>query len=151
MTTTHAIWTSRPGWTNVARLVIGLIWLAGAAFNGLVTLRMSRPFEWLEASPVPVYRWFFRDIAGAQPAFWTLLLIAGEIALGVLTLARGGWARLGLAGGALFSLFLVSLGTVYTLVMAPYALLLAWLARRDTTPFPFDRQRLRPDRRALSG
>lgn len=129
----HASRPQWPGWANSARLVIGLIWLAGAAFNALVTLRMSRPFEWLESSPIPIYRWFFRDVAGEHPVVWTLLLVAGEAALGVLTLARGGWARLGLAGGALFSLFLFSLGTVYTLVMAPYAALLTWLAHRNDT------------------
>jgi hypothetical protein len=142
---------TQPARLEVARIVVGLIWLAGAVYNLLVTLRMPRPFEWLEASPVPLYRWFFTDVAGDRPALWTVALVAGETALGLLTLARGGWARLGLAGGALFSLFLVSLGTVYTLMMAPYALLLAWLAWRDTTPFPLHRQRFRPDRQAPAG
>lgn len=127
---------SRPA--NITRLVVGLIWLAGAAFNLFVTLRMARPFEWLEESPVPLYRWFFRDVVGPNPEVWTVLLVAGEIALGVLTLARGGWARLGLAGGALFSAVLVSFGTAYTLIMGPYALLLLWLARKEYRHSPFD-------------
>jgi hypothetical protein len=121
-----------PDRRNADRIGVGGIWLAGATFNALVTLRMERPFEWLEESIVPVYSWFFRDVAGANPQAWTLALIACEVALGVLTLARGGWARLGLAGGALFSLFLFSLGTVYTLVMGPYAALLGWMFWRDT-------------------
>ena len=142
---------TQPARLEAARIVVGLIWLAGAVFNILVTLRMPQPFQWLEASPVPLYRWFFTDIVGDHPALWTLLLVAGETALGLLTLARGGWERLGLVGGALFSLFLVSFGTVYTLMMAPYALLLVWLTRRDTTPFPLHRQRFSPDRQAPAG
>lgn len=116
--------------TEVTRIVVGFIWLAGAAFNMLVTWRMADPFGWLaEGSRFAPWRWFFGEVAGAHPAFWTALLIAGEIALGVLTLGRGDRARLGLAGGVLFSLFLLSLGTSYTLIMGPYALLLGRLAR----------------------
>jgi hypothetical protein len=138
MATTHTTRQRGAGASNVARLAIGLIWLAGAAFNALVTLRMSNAFDWLEESPIPVYRWFFRDVVGAQPALWTILLVIGEVALGTLTLGPAKRARLGLAGGALFSALLFSLGTVYTLVMGPYALLLAWLARREYDAGPFD-------------
>lgn len=126
--------TSRRGAGNasITRSAVGLVWLAGAAFNGFVTLRMADPYSWLaDGSRLRVYRWLFREVIGAHPTRWTLLLVAGEAALGVLTLARGGWAKLGLAGGALFSAFLFTLATPYTLLMGPYALLLAWLARRD--------------------
>ena len=122
----------RINWANVARMVVGLIRLAGAAFNADVTLRMADPYGWIaEGSPFRVYRRFFGDVVGARQAAWTVLLIAGETLLGVLTLAKGGWAKLGLAGGALFSAFLFSFTSRYTLVMGPYALLLTWLARRD--------------------
>ena len=116
--------------TEIARIAVGLIWLAGAAFNLLVTWRLADPFGWLaEGSWFAPWRWFFGEVAGARPGFWIALLVAGEVTLGTLTLGRGRWARLGLAGGALFSIFLFSLGTTYTLMMGPYALLLAWLAR----------------------
>lgn len=62
---------------------------------------------------------------------WTIGLIAGEAALGILTLVCGRWGRTGLIGGALFSLFLFSLAVPYTLVMGGYALLLGWLAYRE--------------------
>lgn len=138
MTTTRATTIGSASPANLARMAVGLIWLLGAAFNLLVTLRMPDAFGWLEESPVPLYRWFFRDVAGAHPAVWTVLLAGGEVALGVLTLARGGRAKLGLAGGALFSAFLVSLGSVYTLMMAPYALLLVYLSRKDYRRSLFD-------------
>ena len=119
--------------SDALRIVIGIGWLAGAAVNALVTTRMSDPYGWLQDSPVRPYRWFFDDVIGAHPTFWTVMLVIGEFTLAVLTLARGGWARLGLIGGAVFSAFLFLSGLAYTLMMGPYALLLVWLARKEFT------------------
>lgn len=114
------------------RIAVGLIWLAGAAWNLLVTWQMDDPYGWLaDGARVAPWRWFFAEVVEAHPLPWTALLIMGEIVLGVLTLGRRSWARLGLAGGALFSAALFSFGTPYTLMMGPWALLLAWLARHD--------------------
>jgi hypothetical protein len=117
---------------RIAQVVVGGVWLAGAAFNAGWTLRQAAPFEWLEESLFPPYRWFFGEVAARSPVFWTLALVAGETALGILTIAGGKWTRLGLIGGVLFSLFLFSLATPYTTMMGGYALLLAWLLRRVT-------------------
>lgn len=126
---------------TIARVTVGGIWLAGAAWNALVTTRMDGPYEWLaEGSPIPLYRWFFGDVAGAHPTFWTLALAAGEATIGALTLSHGRWARLGLGCGALFSAFLFSLATPYTLIMGPYALFLTWLSRK--APHPDGRESL---------
>ena len=122
--------TNKPASAAVdsTRLIVGLIWLAGSLVNALVTTRMADPYGWLQDSPFRPYRWFFGEVAGVHPTFWAALLAIGELSLAVLTLARGRWARSGLAGGALFSLFLFASGLSYTLIMGPYALLLAWLA-----------------------
>jgi hypothetical protein len=117
--------------TDAVRLVVGLIWLAGAVFNLVVTTRMSEPYAWLEETPVAPYRWFFDEVVGKRPVAWTVALATGEIVLGSLTLSRRGRARIGLLAGSAFSAFLVSLATPYTLVMAPYAALLMWLSRFD--------------------
>lgn len=137
--------TAGPG-ANTTRIVVGLIWLAGAAFNAFVTMRMAEPFGWLESSPVAPYRWFFRDVVGPRPEPWTALLVAAEATMGILTMARGRWARLGLGLGALFSAFLFTLATPYTLVMGAYAALLAWLARKEYPTTPLD-----PLVRAITG
>lgn len=115
---------------RIAQYIVGGIWLAGAAFNAVATLRQPDPYTWLEESLVRPYRWFFGEVAARDPSFWTLALVAGETALGILTLAGGKWTSLGLLGGVLFSTFLFTLATPYTLMMGGYALLLAWLARR---------------------
>jgi len=116
---------------RIAQVVVGGIWLAGAAFNAGWTLRQPDPYTWLEESLVRPYRWFFGEIAAQNPSFWTLALIAGETTLGLLTIAGGKWTRLGLLGGTLFSLFLFSLATPYTLMMGGYVALLAWLTWRE--------------------
>jgi hypothetical protein len=117
---------------EILRIGVGITWLAGAVWNLLVTRHMADPFGWLaDGSWVAPWRRFFGGVVAAHRSFWTTLLIVGETALGVLTLARNGWARSGLIGGAVFSATLFSLGTSYTLMMGPYALLLAKLARHE--------------------
>ena len=151
MATTHVSIPAPSGWMHFSRLLIGVIWLAGAAFNALVTLRMTHAYEWLEQSPIPIYRWFFRDIVAVRPVFWTVLLITGELLIGALTLARGGWAKLGLAGGALFSALLFSFASSYTIIMGPYAILLAWLSRKEYPTSAFGWLLGRGNHRSLDG
>ena len=112
-----------------ARWVIGGIWIAGALWNAGWSLRQENPWSWLEDSPVPAYEWFFGEVVSRNPVFWTVLVIIGELSLGILTLSRGRAALFGLFGGALFSALLFSLGSAYTLMMGVYAVLLALLAR----------------------
>lgn len=117
---------------TLARFVVGGVWIAGAAFNALVTARMDDPYGWIVSeSRVGAYRWFFGEIINRQPVAWTFALVTGEAVLGVLTLTRGRKAVLGLVGGTVFSLFLFFMGTPYTVVMGPYALVLWWLAREE--------------------
>jgi hypothetical protein len=93
---------------------------------------MADPFGWLaNGSRLAFWRWIFGEVVMPHRSFWTAMLIVGETALGVLTLARGGWAKLGLLCGTLFSAALFTFGTTYTLIMGPYAFLLAWLARHQ--------------------
>lgn len=120
------------GGATIAQLAVGGVWLAGAAFNLLVTRQMEDPYGWLaDGSPIPVYRWFFGEVVAARPEAWTIALAIGEATIGICTLSRGRWSQAGLVGGAIFSGLLFSLATPYTLVMGPYALLLAWLDRRQ--------------------
>jgi hypothetical protein len=113
-----------------ARLAIGLVWIAGAIFNLVVTMRMDAPFAWIEDSAIRPWGWFFSRVVSPHAGFWIALLVIWEFGIGAMTLVRGRFARFGLAGGALFSAFLFSLWTPYTMAMGVYALLLAWLAPR---------------------
>ena len=117
---------------SLVRCAVGLIWIAGAVFNAFSTMRHPEVYHSLAAeTTVPVYQWLFSEIVAAHAAFWTLLLVLGELFLGVLTLAKGRRGQVGLAVGALWSALLFPLVWPYTLMMGPYAVLLAWLATRD--------------------
>ncbi|HET8521786.1 MAG TPA: hypothetical protein VFL82_01055 [Thermomicrobiales bacterium] len=119
--------------TDIARFAVGGIWITGAVVNAVWTIRQSAPYEWLAESPIPPYRWFF-GIVGDHPSAWTAALIAGELTIGILTLIPGRWARLGLAGGILFSAALFASASPYTIIMGPYAVFLAWLIWKTRAP-----------------
>lgn len=113
------------------RMSIGTIWLAGASFNAFWTFRHASAFtdDLASAATFAVYRWFFGEVVAASPAFWIVMLIFGEFALGMLTLGGGTLARIGLAGSVLFSLFLFIIIWPYTLMMGMFALVALWLLR----------------------
>ena len=115
---------------DIARTLVGLIWIAGAAFNAFWTLRHTDLYQgFVDDAPISLFRWLFRDVVMERPVRWTVLLIAGELALGILTLGKGAWARLGIAGGVSWSAVLFILLPPYTLMMGPFALAVAWLLR----------------------
>lgn len=115
---------------DVARMAVGLVWIAGALVNTIVTLRMAEPYAAFAGdAQLQSYRWFF-SIVSDHPRFWTVLLIAAELVLGVLTLSKGSRAKVGLIGSVAWSLWLFPLLWPYTLMMGPYALVPARLLRR---------------------
>ncbi len=59
---------------------------------------------------IPLYRWFFTEVLARYPVPFILLLIGFETAVGVLTLSRGRWVKLGLGLGALFCLGIAWIG-----------------------------------------
>jgi hypothetical protein len=116
---------------DLTRMAVGLIWVAGALFNAIVTLRVAQPYEaFAEDAHLWPYRWFF-SIVSDHPQFWTVLLIIGELLLGLLTLSKGIWAKLGLLGSVGWSLWLFPLLWPYTLMMGLCALVPLWLLRRS--------------------
>lgn len=116
---------------NVTRGMIALGWIAGALYNATSTVRHPELLaDMFATSPLPLYRWLFDTVAKPHLVFWTWMVVAGEMIIGILMLARGTWARLGLLGSMLWSAFLFPLSWPYTLMMGPYALLNAWLLRR---------------------
>ena len=119
---------------TIARMALGLTWIAGAIYNLVWTLwhpELLGDEGFGANASLPVYRWFFGDVVGGAPAFWTVLLILGELGLGALTLARGVWAKAGLWGSVAWSLWLFPLMWPYTQMMGPFALLPAWLLRDE--------------------
>jgi hypothetical protein len=119
---------------TMLRMLVGVIWIAGVAFNALWTLRHPEflGHEGLARdASLGIYRWFFGDVVARAPTLWTVLLILGEIAIGTLTMSRGIRAKAALWGGVAWSLWLFPLIWPYTIMMGPFALLTASLLRDD--------------------
>jgi len=112
-------------------MLLGFVWIAGAIWNAVVTLPdAADAWDVLgENATFGVYRWFFNSVVSAAPEFWSMMLIAGELVLGILLMAKGRWAQYGLAGSVLWSIFLTFLIFPYTLMMPLFVLLAAWLLR----------------------
>jgi hypothetical protein len=81
---------------------------------------------------LPLYRWAFRAIVMSYPLTFAFAAAAFEIAVALLMLSKGRYARVGLITGSLFLLTITPLG-VETL---PNALLGIGLAYLATKSFP---------------
>jgi hypothetical protein len=133
-------------------MMLGGIWIAGAAFNVFVTLpHASSSWNNLgENATFGPYRWFFDTVAGGAPAFWALIVIAGELLLGSLLRGRDPWARYGVILSVAWCLFII---WPYTLTTIPLLVLAGWLLRHDHDQNVVDllRQRGMPDRLHRAG
>lgn len=118
---------------TAGRMLLGAIWIAGAIFNTLWTLPASfDAWEGLgEDATFAGYRWFFSTVVGAVPDLMTLLLILGELTLGVLLLSRDPWAEVGLVLSVLWCAFLLFIIWPYTLSTLALLALSGWLLRYD--------------------
>lgn len=125
--------TSTSHLPTAGRMLLGVIWIAGAIVNTIWTLPAS--FDaWAslgDDATFAGYRWFFSTVVGAAPDFMTLLLILGELTLGVMLLARDPWAEAGLVLSVIWSVFLLFIIWPYTLSTIVLLALSGWLLRYD--------------------
>lgn len=110
---------------------------------GCFFVMMSGVHLGLVAADPSVYRHFadhalfgfvrsgWREVFMADPAFWGLCVMGGELVLGGLLLVGGRAARAGWAGVLLFQVLLMLFGPGFWLWSLPAIALLVWLARRD--------------------
>jgi hypothetical protein len=89
-------------WPTAGRLLVALVFLGGAAFNLAYTLpRAPGSLEDLVATaPVPLYGDVVRAAVAWNAAAFTLLVVAFELAVGLLALWHGPLVRLALLGAA---------------------------------------------------
>lgn len=118
-------------WPTIARVLLGSVWITGAIWNVLVTLPEARGVwdDLGENATFGVYRWFFDTMAGGAPAFWTIMVIAAELMLGVLLLGRDPWARYGLLLSTAWCVFLFFLIWPWTLSTIIFLGPSVWLLR----------------------
>lgn len=91
-------------------LAVAALYLIGASFNATYTLRNSDSFygSFAEAALLPPAKALIRKIVMPNGRAFTIALIAFQLAVAVLIIARGDLARLGLIAGAGFSLAVAS-------------------------------------------
>ena len=93
-------------WPTAGRLLVALVFLGGAALNLAYTLpRAPASLEGLVATSfVPFYKDVIRAAVGWNMAAFTLLVVAFELAVGLLVLWRGPLARLALLAAAAWAI-----------------------------------------------
>jgi len=124
--------TGRRPRLRLDRRIVGCFYLfTGGIHVGIVAADPQFYRHFADGALAGVIRSGWRDVFMAHPAGWGLLLAAGELALGLLLLRGGRWARLGWAGVIGFHLALMSFGWGFWLWSVPALALLVPAAGRD--------------------
>jgi hypothetical protein len=120
--------TSRP----VGReMVGGFLLTMGGVHLGIVAADPSTYQGFADHGLFPSVRDGWSDIVMADPAFWGLLAMAGEVICGVLLLIGGRAARVGWVAVIVFHLLLMLFGWWVWAWSVPALAVLVSLARRD--------------------
>lgn len=120
------------GSRSLGRTVVGGFFLVmGGVHLGIVSVDPQTYDAFADHALFPFVRDGWQQIVMAQPAFWGLSLMAGEIVLGTLLLVGGRAARWGWVGVIAFQALLMLFGVWIWLWCLPTITLLVWLARRD--------------------
>jgi len=121
----------------VGRQVVGGFYLTmGGVHLGLVSADAQVYRHFADRGLFAFVRDGWQHVVMAEPAVWGLLLMAGELTLGVLLLVGGRAARWGWAGVILFQVLLMLFGFGFWLWSIPALVLLVVLARRDLADPP---------------
>jgi hypothetical protein len=118
------------------RLVGGFFLVMGGVHLGIVGADPQTYDAFADHPLFPFVREGWQQIVMAQPAFWGVCLMVGEIGLGTLLLVGGRAARWGWLGVITFHVLLMLFGVGFWLWSLPALVLLTWLARRDLSPAP---------------
>ncbi|WP_233283140.1 hypothetical protein [Prescottella equi] len=113
------------------RLVGGLFVFTAGIHVGIVAAdpELYRPFA--DRTYLALVRTAWRDVFMAHPVGWGLVVAAGELAIGVLTLAGGRWTRIGLIGAIVFHVALMMFGWGYWIWSVPMLVVLGYLLREN--------------------
>jgi hypothetical protein len=125
------------GRRGLGRSVVGGFFLVmGGVHLGIVSVDPQTYDAFADHALFTFVREGWQQVVMAQPAFWGLCLMAGEIVLGTLLLVGGRAARWGWTGAITFQVLLMLFGVGFWLWSVPAIALLVRLARRDLRPAP---------------
>lgn len=116
----------------LGRQVVGCFYLVmGGVHLGLVSADAQVYRHFADDGLFAFVRTGWREVVMAHPAVWGLLLMAGELTLGILLLVGGRAARWGWIGVITFQVLLMLFGFGFWMWSLPALALLVLLARRD--------------------
>jgi hypothetical protein len=125
---------------NAGRVFLGLFFMVMAIGVNVVLVVIDPDlFVGLGTNDaiVPLYRWFFENVVALAPPLFGLLAAAYEVAIALLMLSKGRYAKWGLIGGIVFLIGITPVG-VWTLANPLLALAMAFSrrvqARTDANP-----------------
>jgi hypothetical protein len=114
------------------RRLVGCFYLSmGGVHVGVVAADPELYRHFADAALLDVVSTGWREVFMAQPAFWGLVMAAGETALGALLLSSGPRVRLGWVGVVGFHVLLMLFGWGYWLWSLPVLAVLVPTAVRD--------------------
>ena len=123
-----------PGRRHWGGPVVGGFYLVmGGVHLGLVAADPETYRHFADAGLFAFVRDGWQEIFMAHPEVFGMMLMAGEIVLGILLLHGGRAATIGWAGVIVFHLLLMLFGFGVWAWCLPAVALLTYLARRDTT------------------
>lgn len=126
--------TISPGRRHWGGPVVGGFYLTmGGVHLGVVAADTETYRHFADAGLFAFVRDGWQEIFMAYPEIFGMLLMAGEIVLGILLLSGGRAATFGWAGAIVFHLLLMLFGFGVWAWCLPALALLTYLARRDTT------------------
>ncbi|HEY6691146.1 MAG TPA: hypothetical protein VI008_08850 [Rubrobacter sp.] len=115
------------------RIFVGVFFLVMAVgVNVVLVLVAPEQFVALgtDVPVLPPYKWFFANVVALAPPLFGLLAAAYEIAVALLMLSKGKYAKWGLLGGIAFLLVITPLG-VWTLGNPIMAVALTYLLTKE--------------------
>jgi hypothetical protein len=119
----------------LGRTVVGGFFLVmGGVHLGLVSADPQVYQHFADNGLFPFVRTGWRDIVMVAPAFYGLLLMAGEVTAGAMLLTGGRAARFGWVAVISFHVLLLVFGWWVWVWCVPALALLTWLATNDVRP-----------------
>jgi hypothetical protein len=111
--------------------MLSILFLGGAPWNLFASLTMPSFYvETYGPLATPPYAAFIYGPFAANPAVFVVPIAVGELAIGVLTAAKGAWVRLGMIGVMVFMVGLAPLGVGGAFPFSLWAIVAAYVLFR---------------------
>ena len=124
--------TGLPSGTGTLRRAVGGFFIfTGGVHLGMVAADVEVYRHFADGSLLPFVRDAWTDVFMAHAAVWALLVMTGELAMGLLLLRGGAAAKVGWAGVIAFHVCLMLFGWGFWFWSVPVLVFLVWAARRD--------------------